>query len=49
MNSRSMAGWIGFAGILMLIVGGIAFVEGLIAVIEDDYFVVTRPASSQST
>lgn len=41
MNSRSMAGWIGFAGILMLIVGGIAFVEGLIAVIEDDYFVVT--------
>ena len=25
MNSKSMAGWIGFAGILMLIIGGIDF------------------------
>ena len=41
MNSRSMAGWIGFAGMLMLIIGGIDFFQGLIALFEDDYFVVT--------
>jgi hypothetical protein len=33
MNSRSMAGWIGFAGILLLVVGVLDFVEGLIALI----------------
>jgi hypothetical protein len=37
----SMAGWIGFAGIVMLIVGGIDFFQGLIGVSKDDYFVVT--------
>ena len=42
MSSRSMAGWIGFAGILMLIIGGIDFVQGVIALFEDDYFVVTQ-------
>ena len=36
-----MAGWIGFAGILMLIVGGIDFFQGLIALIEDEYYVPT--------
>ena len=41
MNSKSMAGWIGFAGILMLIVGGIDFFQGLIALIEDEYYVPT--------
>ena len=41
MNSRSMAGWIGFAGILMLIIGGIDFFQGLIALFEDEYYVVT--------
>ncbi len=41
MNSRSMAGWIGFAGMLMLIVGSIDFIQGLIALFEDEYFVVT--------
>jgi hypothetical protein len=40
-NARSMAGWIGFAGILMLIIGAIDFFQGLIALFEDDYFVVT--------
>ena len=40
--SKSMAGWIGFAGILMLIVGSIDVVQGLIALFEDDYYVVTR-------
>ena len=42
MNSRSMAGWIGFAGTLMLIIGSIDFFQGLIALFEDEYFVVTR-------
>ena len=42
MNSKSMAGWIGFAGILMLIVGSIDFIQGLIALIDDEYYVVTR-------
>jgi hypothetical protein len=42
MNSRSMAGWIGFAGIMLLIVGSIDFFQGLIALFEDEYFVVTR-------
>jgi hypothetical protein len=42
MNSKSMAGWIGFAGIMLVIVGAIDFFQGLIAIFEDDYFVVTR-------
>jgi hypothetical protein len=42
MNSKSMAGWIGFAGMLLLIVGAIDFFQGLIALFEDEYFVVTR-------
>ena len=42
MSSRSMAGWIGFAGILMLIIGGVDFFQGVIALFEDDYFIVTQ-------
>ena len=42
MNSKSMAGWIAFAGMLLLIVGSIDFFQGLIALFEDEYFVVTR-------
>ena len=43
MSSKgSMAGWIGFAGILMVIIGGLDFIEGLIALFKDDYFVVTQ-------
>ena len=41
MNKGSMAGWIGFAGIVMLIIGFIDFFQGLIALFKDDYFVVT--------
>ena len=41
MNSKSMAGWIGFAGILMVIVGAVDLLQGLIAIIEDEYFVLT--------
>lgn len=42
MNPKSMAGWIGFAGILMLIVGALDFMQGLIALFDDEYFVVTE-------
>ncbi len=41
MNSKSMAGWIGFAAIMLVIVGGVDFFQGLIAVIEDEYYVPT--------
>jgi hypothetical protein len=42
MNSKSMAGWIGFGGLMMILLGGLAFFQGLIAVIEDDYYVLTQ-------
>ena len=45
--NKSMAGWIGFAGIVMLIIGGIDFFQGLIALFEDDYYVATRPVFSR--
>ena len=41
MGSKSMAGWIGFAAILLVIVGAIDFFQGLIALFEDEYFVFT--------
>ena len=42
MNSRSMAGWIGFAGILMVLLGGLSIFQGLIALLEDNYYVPTE-------
>ena len=41
MNSKSMAGWIGFAGILIMIVGMLDFFQGLIAIIRGSYFLLT--------
>jgi hypothetical protein len=41
MNSKSMAGWIGFAAIVLVIVGTVDFFQGLIAVFEEEYFVPT--------
>ena len=41
-TKTSMAGWIGFAGLVMLVIGGIDFFQGLIAIFEDEYFVVTQ-------
>jgi hypothetical protein len=42
MNTKSsMAGWIGFAGMVMVILGGIDFFQGLIALFEDEYYAVT--------
>jgi hypothetical protein len=36
-----MAGWIGFAGIVMLLLGALVFFEGLIALLRDNYYVAT--------
>ena len=41
MNSKSMAGWIGFAGMVLLLVGVLDFFQGMIALFDDEYFVVT--------
>jgi hypothetical protein len=34
-----MAGWIAFAGILMMIIGGLDAIQGLVAIIDDNYYV----------
>jgi hypothetical protein len=39
--NRPMAGWILFASIMMLVIGTLDFFEGLIAVVRDNYYVVT--------
>ena len=36
-----MAGWIGFAAIMMLVIGSLTFFEGLIAVIRKQYYALT--------
>jgi hypothetical protein len=35
------AGWVGFAGTLMIVIGSLDFFQGLIAVIRDKYYVLT--------
>ncbi len=40
-RNTQWTGWIGFAGCLMVIIGGIDFFEGLIAIIRGQYFAVT--------
>jgi hypothetical protein len=40
-RSSAWAGWVGFAGWLMLIIGMVDFFEGLIAVIRGQYYVLT--------
>ena len=37
---QPMAGWIGFAAIMMIIVGTLDFFEGLIAIVRGKYYVV---------
>lgn len=41
-TKSSMAGWIGFAGMLMIVIGGIDVFQGLIALLEDEYYVPTQ-------
>jgi hypothetical protein len=40
-RNSSWTGWIAFAGWLMIIIGSIDFFEGLIAVIRNQYYVLT--------
>jgi hypothetical protein len=40
-SSRAWSGWIGFAGLTMLVIGTIDFFEGLIALIRKSYYVAT--------
>ena len=40
--SSQWTGWIGFAAIMLAFIGAITFFEGLIAIIRDNYYVVTR-------
>jgi hypothetical protein len=40
-RNGSMAGWIGFAGWLMIIIAMLDFFEGLIAIIRSEYYALT--------
>ena len=40
--STTWTGWVGFAAIMLAFIGAITFFEGLIAIIRDNYYVVTR-------
>jgi hypothetical protein len=40
-KNGGMTGWISFAGLLMVVMGGLDFFEGLIAVIRGQYYVLT--------
>jgi hypothetical protein len=41
-RASTWGGWVAFAGVLMVIIGSLDFFEGLIAVIRDDYYVLTK-------
>jgi hypothetical protein len=41
-RGSTWTGWIAFAGWLMILVGALDFFEGLIAVIRDNYYVLTK-------
>jgi hypothetical protein len=40
-SARAWSGWIGFAGLMIMILGAIDFFEGLIAVIRGEYYAFT--------
>jgi hypothetical protein len=41
-DTRAQSGWLDFAGILGILVGGFNAIEGLVALFRDDYFLVTQ-------
>ena len=41
-RSSTWAGWVAFAGVLMVIIGALDFFEGLIAIIRDNYYVLSK-------
>jgi hypothetical protein len=38
--SGAWAGWVAFAAIMLMVTGAITFVQGLVALFQDDYFLV---------
>jgi hypothetical protein len=40
-SKGAWAGWVAFAGLLMMIIGGLDFLQGMVAVIREEYFVLT--------
>ena len=40
-SSLAWTGWAGFAALMLMVIGGINFFEGLIAIIRDKYYVLT--------
>jgi hypothetical protein len=40
-TSTTWTGWVGFAAIMLTMVGAIDFFEGLVAIVRDEYYVVT--------
>jgi len=41
-TSTAWTGWVGFAAIMLVIIGAIDFFEGLIAVIRDNYYTYSK-------
>ncbi len=39
-SKGAWAGWVAFAGLLMMVIGGLDFLQGLVAVIRDQYYIV---------
>ena len=40
-TSTTWTGWVGFAAVMLILIGSITFFEGLVAVIREEYYVVT--------
>ncbi len=39
-SKGAWAGWVAFAGLLLMVIGGLDFLQGLVAVIRDQYYIV---------
>lgn len=40
-GTSAWVGWIGFAGMIMIMLGTFHIIEGIVALVKDDYFLVT--------
>jgi len=41
-GTREVSGWYTFGGVLFILVGGVNALQGLIALLKDDYFAITK-------
>jgi len=48
-SEASWGGWIAFAGIVRVVVGSIDVIQGLVAILEDNYVVATPKGLGSST